>query len=111
MHTDAHLAEGCDRFAAAFEHSITWEDDIWRADPVDVEAVHGKARTKFYDLLDAITAAKSARSNPANTAKTQARILLFHGPVGCWQNPPDPRLADRRAPAQPSLFRLRADDA
>jgi GTPase SAR1 family protein len=82
MHTDAHLADGADRFAAAFEHSITWEDDIWRADPVDVEAVHAKARTKFYDLLDAITAAKSARANPATAAKTQARILLFHGQSG-----------------------------
>ena len=25
-----------DQLVAAFEHSITWEDDIWRADPVDV---------------------------------------------------------------------------
>ena len=82
MHTDAHLADGADRFSAAFEHSITWEDDIWRADPVDVEAVHAKARTKFYDLLDAITATKSGRPNPANAAKTQARILLFHGQSG-----------------------------
>ena len=29
-----------DRLVAAFEHSITWEDDIWRADPVDVSEVH-----------------------------------------------------------------------
>ena len=28
--------------AEAFEHSITWEDDLWRADPVDVEEVHTK---------------------------------------------------------------------
>ena len=33
-------------FATAFEHSITWEDDVWRADPVDVEAVHRPARAK-----------------------------------------------------------------
>jgi hypothetical protein len=25
-----------DKLSAAFEHSITWEDDLWRADPVDV---------------------------------------------------------------------------
>jgi Helicase HerA, central domain/AAA ATPase domain len=62
------------QLAAAFDHSITWEDDIWRADPVDVEAVHKKARVKFYDLLDAVTAQKSAL--------TQARILLFHGQSG-----------------------------
>ena len=40
-----------DRLVAAFEHSITWEDDIWRADPVDVAEVHAKARRKFTDLL------------------------------------------------------------
>ena len=40
-----------DRLFAAFEHSITWEDDIWRADPVDVAEVHAKARRKFDDLL------------------------------------------------------------
>ena len=28
-----------DELAHAFEHSITWEDDIWRADPVDVGEV------------------------------------------------------------------------
>ena len=39
-------SEEPDQLAAAFEHSITWEDDIWRADPVDVEAVHAKARTR-----------------------------------------------------------------
>ena len=60
--------------ALAFEHSITWEDDIWRADPVDVPAVHAKARRKFGELLGAITA-------PGN-AMQQARILLFHGQSG-----------------------------
>ena len=35
----------------AFEHSITWEDDIWQADPVDVDGVHAKARKKFLDLV------------------------------------------------------------
>ncbi|MFV0367762.1 MAG: hypothetical protein ACK5KM_04830, partial [Hyphomicrobiaceae bacterium] len=44
-----------DKLSKAFEHSITWEDDIWRADPVDVEEVHKKARAKFFALLDAVT--------------------------------------------------------
>ncbi len=60
--------------AQAFEHSITWEDDIWRADPVDVSAVHQKARRKFADLLAAVTAGRGA--------VTPARILLFHGQSG-----------------------------
>ena len=68
------LSEEPDQLAAAFEHSITWEDDIWRADPVDVEAVHAKARQKFYDLLDAVTAKGAQASKP--------RILLFHGQSG-----------------------------
>ena len=63
-----------DSLASAFEHSITWEDDIWQADPVDVEAVHQKAREKFYTLLDRIASAKG-RNLPA-------RILLFHGQSG-----------------------------
>jgi DNA helicase HerA-like ATPase len=63
-----------DRLVAAFEHSITWEDDIWRADPVDVSEVHAKARRKFTDLLANITSGRSAG--------TQDRILLFHGQSG-----------------------------
>jgi GTPase SAR1 family protein len=70
----APLPEEPDQLAAAFEHSITWEDDIWRADPVDVEAVHAKARQKFYELLDAVTAQGTPQSKP--------RILLFHGQSG-----------------------------
>jgi len=74
MRHEAHIAPLADRLSAAFEHSITWEDDIWRADPVDVELVHAAARRKFGDLLDAVTAAPGA--------SVQARILLFHGQSG-----------------------------
>jgi len=74
----SHGAVG-EGLAQAFEHSITWEDDIWRADPVDVEQVHAKARRKFTDLLNGLTAepVKGARSS-AN----QARMLLFIGQSG-----------------------------
>ena len=65
-----------DRMSQAFEHSITWEDDVWHADPVDVPLVHRKARAKFADLLDAVT------GNAAKSAAAQARILLFHGQSG-----------------------------
>src|SRR5262245_42947736 len=74
MRHEAHIAPLADRLSAAFEHSITWEDDIWRADPVDVEAVHANARRKYAELLDAVTA-KTGSS-------VQARILLFHGQSG-----------------------------
>ena len=50
MHQDVVEAGGQDKLSQAFEHSITWEDDIWRADPVDVPEVHVKARRKFADL-------------------------------------------------------------
>lgn len=63
-----------DRLFSAFEQSITWEDDIWRADPVDVAEVHAKARRKFSDLLSGIIAGKGPG--------TQDRILLFHGQSG-----------------------------
>ena len=74
-----HAARGADRAAldrlsAAFEHSITWEDDLWQADPVDVEAMHAQARRKFTDLLD------DHRRGPRH--RTQERILLFHGQSG-----------------------------
>ncbi len=62
------------QLAGAFEHSITWEEDIWRADPVDVPAVHAKARAKFQALLESVTGSKAS--------STQARILLFHGQSG-----------------------------
>jgi len=65
---------GPEQVAAAFAHNITWEDDIWRADPVDVEIVHSEARTKFSNLLNSVTADGGARA--------QARILLFHGQSG-----------------------------
>lgn len=74
MQPNAQTALPVDSLSAAFEHSITWEDDIWRADPVDVEQVHLKARRKFYDLLDAVTSTRGS--------STQARILLFHGQSG-----------------------------
>jgi hypothetical protein len=65
-----HIVPQGDRLSAAFEHSITWEDDLWRADPVDVEAIHAPARRKFSELLDAVT---------KDRGSVQARILLFHG--------------------------------
>ena len=55
MRFEAHITPQVDRLSAAFEHSITWEDDLWRADPVDVEAIHAPARRKFSELLDAVT--------------------------------------------------------
>ncbi len=63
-----------DELAHAFEHSITWEDDIWRADPVDVGEVHSKARLKFTETLRSVGSGKGAAN--------QARILLFHGQSG-----------------------------
>ena len=75
MQQEAATGTGADALSAAFEHSITWEDDVWRADPVDVEQVHAKARRKFFDLLDALTSGRGG-------AQAQARILLFHGQSG-----------------------------
>jgi GTPase SAR1 family protein len=74
MQQEAANGTGADALSAAFEHSITWEDDIWRADPVDVEQVHAKARRKFFDLLDALTGGRGGQAH--------ARILLFHGQSG-----------------------------
>ncbi len=56
-----------------FEHSITWEDDVWRLDPFDVEEVHKAARVKFNDILDSVT---------LSPHRVQSRILLFHGQSG-----------------------------
>ena len=63
-----------DKLSEAFEHSITWEDDLWRADPVDVAEIHAKARRKFQDLLTTI--------NTGRGYHVQDRILLFHGQSG-----------------------------
>lgn len=71
---DASKDWAADELAHAFEHSITWEDDIWRADPVDVGEVHSKARVKFSETL------RSVLSGAGGT--NQARILLFHGQSG-----------------------------
>jgi len=73
MRFEPHIVPQMDRLSALFEHSITWEDDLWRADPVDVEAIHGPARRKFAELLDAVTSERGPG---------QARILLFHGQSG-----------------------------
>lgn len=76
MHEDVVVEAGAaDKLSQAFEHSITWEDDIWRADPVDVPEVHVKARRKFADLLSQVTGGRGG-------AATQSRILLFHGQSG-----------------------------
>ena len=63
-----------DKLSEAFEHSISWEDDLWRADPVDVPEVHAKARRKFDDLVTTITSGRGFH--------VQDRILLFHGQSG-----------------------------
>ncbi|SFV25727.1 helicase HerA-like domain-containing protein [Hyphomicrobium facile] len=63
-----------DKLSEAFEHSITWEDDLWRADPVDVPEIHAKARQKFNDLLTTVTSGRGYH--------VQDRILLFHGQSG-----------------------------
>ena len=63
-----------DKLSEAFEHSITWEDDLWRADPVDVPEVHAKARRKFNDLVTTIVSGRGFH--------VQDRILLFHGQSG-----------------------------
>jgi hypothetical protein len=70
MRFEAHIVPQGDRLSAAFEHSITWEDDLWRADPVDVEAIHAPARRKFSELLDAVTkdAAPCRRASCCSTA-------------------------------------------
>ncbi|MFO1170445.1 MAG: helicase HerA-like domain-containing protein [Hyphomicrobiaceae bacterium] len=62
-----------ERLLGVFEHSITWEDDVWKADPLDVPEVHAQARKKFEDLLAAVTQGRSPAHN---------RILLFHGHSG-----------------------------
>ena len=41
-----NAATEASKFAQAFEHSITWEDDLWRADPVDVIEVHDRSRLR-----------------------------------------------------------------
>ncbi|MGE3228478.1 MAG: helicase HerA-like domain-containing protein [Hyphomicrobium sp.] len=75
MQHDVVEGGSADKLSHAFEHSITWEDDIWRADPVDVPEVHAKARRKFSELLAEVTKGRSG-------AATQSRILLFHGQSG-----------------------------
>src|SRR6478672_13282192 len=74
MRFEPKIVPQIDRLCAAFEHSITWEDDLWRADPVDVEEVHITARRKFAELVTAVTTVRG----PA----IQARMLLFHGQSG-----------------------------
>ncbi len=71
---DADKVTALESLAQVFEHSITWEEDLWRADPVDVDAVHRAARRKFSDLLTAVTSGR--------VGGTQSRILLFHGQSG-----------------------------
>ncbi len=62
-----------DRLPGVFDHSITWEDDVWKADPFDVVEVHERARRKFRELLQNVT---------VNPKAKHSRILLFHGQSG-----------------------------
>ncbi|MGQ0673017.1 MAG: helicase HerA-like domain-containing protein [Hyphomicrobium sp.] len=74
MQQDARETVPADKLIQAFEHSITWEDDVWHADAVDVAEVHAKARAKFGDLLASVSQGRGGAN--------QARILLFHGQSG-----------------------------
>lgn len=75
MIEEAQEQVSSDKLCEAFEHSITWEDDVWRVDPFDVPEVHAKARTKFAGLLEEITGGRGQ-------ATADSRILLFHGQSG-----------------------------
>ncbi|MEL6746587.1 MAG: helicase HerA-like domain-containing protein [Pseudomonadota bacterium] len=70
--TEADASKMLTGIANTLAHSITWEDDVWRADPFDVPQVHLEARVKFADTLAAV--ARQDRSKP--------RVLLFHGQSG-----------------------------
>jgi len=72
MQLGALQSHEIEKVGSVFEHSITWEDDIWKGDPFDVAEVHGAARQKFLDLLERIGTGQRA----------EARILLFHGQSG-----------------------------
>ena len=64
---------GSDQASWVFDHNITWEDDIWKADPLDVEQVHEAARTKFISVLNSLSSGNGA---------VQTRMLMFHGQSG-----------------------------
>ena len=70
MRFEAHIAPHVDRLSAAFEHSITWEDDLWRADPSTWRPIHAPARRKFAELLDAVTAERGSRRRRASCCST-----------------------------------------
>ena len=62
-----------EKISWVFEHSITWEDDVWKADPFDVEQVHMPARRAFLELLSDVAGGRGGN---------RPRILLFHGQSG-----------------------------
>src|SRR5256885_15258277 len=95
MRFEQQIVPQVDRLSSAFEHSITWEDDLWRADPVDVEAIHAPARRKFAELLDAVTAERASAG--------AARTPPFPRPPRARQKhpfpaPPPPPPPARQAP-------------
>ncbi|MEL6290009.1 MAG: AAA family ATPase, partial [Pseudomonadota bacterium] len=61
-----------ERASDVLEQSITWEDDVWKADPFDVDGVHREARQKFASVLGEVAGGRSVG----------ARMLLFHGQSG-----------------------------
>ncbi len=62
-----------ERLPGVFDHSITWEDDVWKSDPFDVVQLHARARSRFEELLVQVT---------RSPAQVPTRILLFHGQSG-----------------------------
>ncbi|MEE9589382.1 MAG: helicase HerA-like domain-containing protein [Hyphomicrobiaceae bacterium] len=72
MQLQAQMPIDVEKVTSVLEHSITWEDDIWKADPFDVVEVHYEARLKYRDLINAVTSGELV----------QARIMLFHGQSG-----------------------------
>ena len=62
-----------ERASWVFDHNITWEDDIWKADPFDVEIVHANARAKFFELLSSVTDSATPAQN---------RVVMFQGQSG-----------------------------
>jgi energy-coupling factor transporter ATP-binding protein EcfA2 len=81
MPQDARLIAFLNSPAEVF-NSVAAVSEVWTYDPMDVEALHAKARQSFRRLLDKATTPSTLIAGAEPQIQTPGRVLLLTGPAG-----------------------------
>ncbi len=71
--TEARVAAFCSRKHPEIFHAIAYRNDIWKADPFDVETIHEEARAMFQRLVERAANPEGPSTGPHPLAPGRGR--------------------------------------